>query len=212
MVQLFAIFFAVTGCRWRPADKDDYNRYEIPKNEHYPIKGNPVDLFYKECLEVTFTFYHAEYYHLDSSYQDSYNKVFGFAEGHGSTITDCFSNPNNGQAAMIGWRWYDELTGDYAIEISAYTHYGCKNDTPYYAQPLFAIQPFETVKATICADNKHYDFVFRDINNDTIAKYQAKRIKSKARGFKSLIGFYFGGLYPNPSNKAILAYCSYRFI
>jgi len=209
-LQLFFIFLA-SSCNWRVPDKETFTRYEVEPNQHYPKKGNPIDVFYKDCLSFTLTFYEAEYYHKDTTYQDSYNKAFGFAEGHASTILDCFSNPNNGQAAMLGWRWYNELDTTYSIELAAYTHYGCANDTPYYAVPLVSIQLYETVKVDICALEKQYYFEIRDIDNNVLATYRANRIKSKTHNAKTLLGFYFGGLYPNPSDKSMLVYCAYDF-
>lgn len=160
----------------------------IPAGKH-----SPAGIYFNTDRAGTRSYYlafdsSAIYYHQDTTYQDSWNKLPGIV----INLALCIP-PHHNTAYLYAWRWYDDQ-----LQIGTYRHVKC--DDPYQANYIATIDigVIYLFQITSTAGDRIRYRILRQ-NMDIVADttYFLNR-QFKTRNMKYYTYFWYGGIYPAP--------------
>jgi hypothetical protein len=161
-------------------EADLYRTFLMPKGEHYSTP-RIVQTLQSNTLSFSAQFNNSAKYHFDNDgYQDSKNKLLGFA--------DC-NSLHHENSARFAWQWFNNQ-----LEIWAY----CYVNGGRVEKFIGVAELYEAGNYEIQLRDNEYVFYFNDYKPVSI-----KRGSVCSMGAYYMLWPYFGGTLPAPHNVSV---------
>jgi hypothetical protein len=170
---LVLLILLISVCACEPSFEEQFEVFTIPENAHYSDQRH-VEFLQRSSLFFKAKFDETAEYVLDDGFQDSKNKLLGFA--------DC-NSAHHENSARFSWQWFNNT-----IEIYAYCYVNGQRIEKF----LGSVEKNEVASYEIQLSPSSYTFIFKD------QKTVIPRGTTCDVGAYMLLWPYFGGQKPAP--------------